>query len=109
MSQYWLTKLVDSRAVSIHVEGYAPMTVRRSYTMHDTGVLLPERVDIRWEGQQLAKLTVSGPRFKKDNTIGMASASTHFVLDTRRWQPETAQPDWLTNLVEHYEPGTHAS
>lgn len=98
-------KCVDSRAVSVTVWDCEPLPIQRPYVMHPTGTLLPGRVDIRWEGGKLMKLTVSGLRLKNDGTVGKAESTTTFVYYGNDQQPGK-QPDWLQMLVQGYAPAS---
>lgn len=96
-----LIKQVDSRAVSVEVEGYQPIPIQRPYVMHPTGMLVPARVDMRWENEELVKLTVSGRKLRKDSTVGIAESTTVFVFHGN--QQQKIWP-WLTTIVVTYTP-----
>lgn len=98
-----MIKCVDARMVSINVDDADNMPIWRMYTMHTTGWLWPERVEIRWENRQLVRLAVYGKRVKKDGDVGNADTSTQFV----QWGNVLAEnpiPPWLAALVEEYAP-----
>lgn len=98
----WLIKQVDSRVISVGVGDCEDIPIHKPYVMHPTGMVDPERVDMRWENSELVRLSVSGRRIKKDGTIGLGEATTYFVWNTRVIQ-ET-QPDWLQHIVRLYDP-----
>lgn len=97
-----LIKQVDSRAVSVEVEGYQPIPIQRPYVMHPTGMLVPARVDMRWENGELVKLTVSGRKLRIDGSVGMCESTTVFTYHGRAQQ--TDWPGWLTAIVITYTP-----
>jgi hypothetical protein len=103
-----MSRVVDTRFVSIDVpEGYSELVVHRPYSMHTTGSLLPQRLDIRWEkvnddGWQLIRLSVTGPRVKKDGTVGLVHATTFFKESGRTWQHDI--PEWITTEVNKWHP-----
>lgn len=98
-----LIKCVDSRAVCVEITDCERLSIQMPYAMHSTGKLVPERVDMRWENGELVKLRVSGGRIKKDGTVGMSSATTHYVWYGRIIQD---RPGWLSELVTLYRPVT---
>lgn len=102
-----MNKIVDIRVVSVLLtENFASMPIRRPYSMHATGELIPLRVDMRWEnvndhGVELVRASVTGRRLKKDGTPGLADATTDFVRDSR-WVQDI--PTWLSNYIMKYAP-----
>lgn len=98
---YQTISQIDSRAVSVDVSGLPPIPIRRPYTMHFTGSLIPKRVDMRWENGELIRVSASGPKLRKDGTVGLQDGTTHFRSYSRDIQE---QPEWVAYLVDKYTP-----
>lgn len=104
------TKVVETKLVSVDVSGLVAGTIsiQRPYTMHKTGSLIPERVDLRWEREDygewvMVRASVSGVRMKLSGEPGIAQATSWFITHSRREQPF---PDWLDELVRDWGPPT---
>lgn len=101
------TKVVETKVVSVDISGlHDTMEINRPYTMHATGHLMPDRVDMRWERVDygiwsLVRASVSGVRIKNNGEPGLTRATTWFVHSTRVM---AGLPGWLADVEKEWKP-----
>ena len=91
-------RVVDDHRVDVDITDGPTLTKnygKRPYRVEMATVIYRRRDAAPWE---VSNVTLTGPFVKKDGNCGLDMTSDHM------WRDDWQQMDWLSDLVERYQP-----